>query len=47
LVFLKSGSCQGADKAKVVMQIHTAGMAPYFEDRIFSGHDLPRSKQPH
>ena len=34
----------GADKAKVVMQIEMAGMAPYFEDRIFSGHDLPRSK---
>jgi HAD superfamily hydrolase (TIGR01509 family) len=34
----------GADKAKVVMQIQMAGMAPYFEDRIFSGHDLPRSK---
>ncbi|MFC7434981.1 HAD family hydrolase [Hydrogenophaga bisanensis] len=36
----------GADKAKVVMQIEMAGMRPYFEDRIFSGHDLPRSK-PH
>lgn len=36
----------GADKAKVVMQIDMAGMSPYFEDRIFSGHDLPRSK-PH
>lgn len=36
----------GADRAKVVMQIDMAGMAPYFEDRIFSGHDLPRSK-PH
>ena len=36
----------GADKAKVVMQIEMAGMAPYFGDRIFSGHDLPRSK-PH
>lgn len=34
----------GADKAKVVMQIAMAGMAPYFEDRIFSGHDQPRSK---
>jgi len=34
----------GADKAKVVMQIQMAGMAPYFGDRIFSGHDLPRSK---
>lgn len=36
----------GADRAKVVMQIGMAGMAPYFEDRIFSGHDMPRSK-PH
>lgn len=36
----------GADRPKVVMQIAMAGMAPYFEDRIFSGHDLPRSK-PH
>ncbi len=34
----------GADKAKVVMQIEMAGMSPYFGDRIFSGHDLPRSK---
>ena len=36
----------GADRPKVVMQIGMAGMAPFFEDRIFSGHDLPRSK-PH
>ena len=36
----------GADRPKVVMQIGMAGMAPYFEDRIFSGHDQPRSK-PH
>jgi HAD superfamily hydrolase (TIGR01509 family) len=34
----------GADRPKVVMQIGMAGMQPYFEDRIFSGHDLPRSK---
>lgn len=34
----------GADKPKVVMQIEMAGMSRYFEDRIFSGHDLPRSK---
>ena len=34
----------GADRPKVVMQIEMAGMSPYFEDRIFSGHDLPRSK---
>ena len=36
----------GADRPKVVMQIEMAGMAPYFGDRIFSGHDQPRSK-PH
>jgi HAD superfamily hydrolase (TIGR01509 family) len=34
----------GADRPKVVMQIGMAGMAPYFEDRIFSGHDQARSK---
>ncbi|MEY4978399.1 MAG: hypothetical protein RLZZ352_669 [Pseudomonadota bacterium] len=34
----------GADRPKVVMQIAMAGMAPFFEDRIFSGHDMPRSK---
>lgn len=34
----------GADRPKVVMQIGMAGMAPYFADRIFSGHDQPRSK---
>ncbi len=34
----------GADRPKVVMQIEMAGMQPYFGDRIFSGHDLPRSK---
>ncbi len=36
----------GADKPKVVMQIEMARMSPYFGDRIFSGHDQPRSK-PH
>jgi HAD superfamily hydrolase (TIGR01509 family) len=36
----------GADRPKVVMQIEMAGMAPYFGERIFSGHDQPRSK-PH
>jgi len=34
----------GADRAKVVMQLQQVGMAPYFGERIFSGHDLPRSK---
>ncbi len=34
----------GADRAKVEMQLQQVGMAPYFEDRVFSGHELPRSK---
>jgi len=34
----------GADRPKVVMQLGMVGMQPYFEDRIFSGHDMPRSK---
>jgi len=34
----------GADRPKVVMQLDMVGMQPYFEDRIFSGHDMPRSK---
>jgi HAD superfamily hydrolase (TIGR01509 family) len=34
----------GADRPKVVMQIAHVGMARYFGERIFSGHDQPRSK---
>ena len=34
----------GADRAKVEMQLAQVGMAPYFEGRVFSGHELPRSK---
>jgi HAD superfamily hydrolase (TIGR01509 family) len=34
----------GADWAKVVMQMDKTGLLPYFEGRVFSGHDLPRSK---
>ena len=34
----------GADRHKVEFQIDMAGMRPYFENRIFSGHELPRSK---
>jgi beta-phosphoglucomutase-like phosphatase (HAD superfamily) len=37
----------GADRPKVVMQIGMAGMQPYFGERIFSGHDQPRSKPAH
>jgi HAD superfamily hydrolase (TIGR01509 family) len=34
----------GADKPKVEMQLHKCGLMPYFAGRVFSGHDLPRSK---
>ncbi|MEY5099584.1 MAG: hypothetical protein RJA36_2303 [Pseudomonadota bacterium] len=34
----------GADRHKVEFQIDMAGLRPYFEDRIFSGHEMPRSK---
>ena len=34
----------GADRKKVEMQLRIAGMLPYFEGRIFSGHELPRTK---
>jgi len=34
----------GADLPKVRMQLSKCGFMPYLEGRIFSGHDLPRSK---
>ncbi len=34
----------GADRLKVEMQLAQVGMAPYFEDRIFSGHEMPATK---
>ena len=34
----------GADLPKVEMQLKKCGLLPYFEGRVFSGHDLPRSK---
>ena len=34
----------GADLFKVRLQLEKVGMMRYFEGRIFSGHDLPRSK---
>ncbi len=36
----------GADLFKVRLQLEKTGLMPWFEGRIFSGHDLPRSK-PH
>jgi HAD superfamily hydrolase (TIGR01509 family) len=34
----------GADRHKVEMQLKKTGMLDYFEGRIFSGHEMPRSK---
>ncbi len=34
----------GADLHKVQLQLRKTGMFQFFEDRIFSGHDTPRSK---
>lgn len=36
--------CSGADRWKVEMQLARCGLLPYFEGRIFSGHEMPRSK---
>ena len=36
----------GADRYKVEMMLHKVGLHHFFEDRIFSGHEMPRSK-PH
>ena len=34
----------GADRFKVELQMEKCGLMPYFRGRIFSGHELPRSK---
>jgi HAD superfamily hydrolase (TIGR01509 family) len=34
----------GADLPKVLMQLEKCGLLPYLDGRVFSGHDLPRSK---
>ena len=34
----------GADRFKVEMQLAQVGLMRYFEGRIFSGHEMPRSK---
>jgi beta-phosphoglucomutase-like phosphatase (HAD superfamily) len=34
----------GADRYKVELQIDRCGLRPYFGDRVFSGHEMPRSK---
>ena len=34
----------GADRFKVEMQLTQVGLMPFFEGRVFSGHEMPRSK---
>jgi HAD superfamily hydrolase (TIGR01509 family) len=34
----------GADRFKVEMQLTKVGLMSYFEGRVFSGHEMPRSK---
>lgn len=34
----------GADRFKVELQLRKVGLMPYFDGRIFSGHETPRSK---
>jgi HAD superfamily hydrolase (TIGR01509 family) len=34
----------GADRFKVELQLDKCGLLPFFEGKIFSGHELPRSK---
>ena len=34
----------GADRAKVELQLQMCALMPYFEGRIFSGYEVPRSK---
>ena len=34
----------GADRLKVELQLEKCGLMPYFNGRVFSGHELPRSK---
>lgn len=40
----KMAVASGADKPKVLMQLEKVGLLPYFGDKVFSGHDLPRTK---
>jgi HAD superfamily hydrolase (TIGR01509 family) len=36
--------CSGADRWKVEMQLARCDLLPFFDGRIFSGHEMPRSK---
>lgn len=34
----------GADRGKLVLQLDKAGLSDWFDGRVFSGHELPRTK---
>ena len=34
----------GADRAKVELQLAKTGLAHFFDGRVFSGHEMPRTK---
>ena len=36
--------CSGADRFKVELQLRKCGLMDFFEGRVFSGHETPRSK---
>jgi HAD superfamily hydrolase (TIGR01509 family) len=36
--------CTGADRPKAELQLTRCGMMDLFQDRLYSGHDMPRSK---
>ncbi len=36
--------CSGADRLKVELQLRKCGLMDWFEGRVFSGHETPRSK---
>jgi HAD superfamily hydrolase (TIGR01509 family) len=36
--------CSGADRFKVELQLRKCGLMDWFEGRVFSGHETPRSK---
>ena len=36
--------CSGADRMKVELQLEKCALMSYFRNRIFSGHEMPRSK---
>lgn len=40
----KVACASGADRSKVEMQLTQVGLMPYFEGRIFSGHEMSRTK---